>query len=174
VPAQVYPILQAIVDIETEAHEMITDKDGYHIEVKGRHRAGGVVMPPARPLPPTSDLKAAYYRMGSVRKVSRHFRVADWRVAQALYEVGVLKQPLAMRQLAAAQNPHKCESCRFARADRCPYMAADIDGAEAVLVAMGAEYTAREYTYKYVHATRTIRLLTVRGCPRWAEGSVAG
>ena len=43
-----------------------------------------------------------------------------------------------------------------------------------VLVAMGAEYTAREYTYKYVHATRTIRLLTVRGCPRWAEGSVAG
>jgi DNA (cytosine-5)-methyltransferase 1 len=38
VPAQVYPILQAIVDIETEAHEMITDKDGYHIEVRRQGR----------------------------------------------------------------------------------------------------------------------------------------
>lgn len=119
-------------------------------------------MPPARPLPPTADLKAAYYRLGSVRKVSRLYRVTDWRVAQVLYEVGVLKQPLAERQLAAAQNPHKCESCRFARADRCPYMAADCGKLEAVLAAMGARYERREHGF------------FVKGCPRWAEGSVAG
>lgn len=118
-------------------------------------------MPPARPLPQVSDLKAAYYRLGSVRKVSRHFRVTDWRVAQALYEAGILKKPLAERQLAATRE-HKCESCRFARADRCPYMAADSGKLEAVLIHLGARYERREHGF------------FVAECPRWEEGDVAG
>lgn len=117
-------------------------------------------MPPARPLPQVSDLKAAYYRLGSVRKVSRLYRVTDWRVAQALYEAGILKKPLAERQLAATRE-HKCESCRFARADRCPYMAADAGKLEAVLAAMGARFERREHGF------------FVKGCPKHEKGSVA-
>lgn len=120
------------------------------------------------PLPPIAELTAMYAETQSIKAIGQRLHITPDRISRALKKVGV--------EIINPKNAsnHKCFTCRNARADRCKYMAADIDGAEAVLVAMGAEYTAREYTYKYVHATRTIRLLTVRGCPGWREGSVAG
>ena len=67
----------------------------------------------------------------------------------------------------------KCDNCTFARTDRCGFMAASQDKAEAVLIAAGVQYRVKPTKYNYRTYTKTVRLLTVVECPRLEKGSVA-
>lgn len=137
-------------------------------------------MPPIpKKMPPITELKATYYQLRSIHKTARHHGVAEFRVRLALDEAGVSRvNPGEPKEKAPVikLSKHRCESCRFARADLCAFMRASIDRAESVLVAAGCEYKVKALTCKYGPGwayTKTVPVFTVTDCPKWKEGSVA-
>jgi len=110
----------------------------------------------------------AYRQIGNVKKVAKHLHTSQQKVSDTIRAAGLGK---AKNQPNSSKA--QCFECANARADKCAFMRADIDKAEAVLVAMGARYKSRIYSYKYMHGTREVTLLTVLECPKYTMGSVA-
>jgi len=117
----------------------------------------------------TDTIMRLYRETGSIKKTAATLRISRYRVERALDDAGI---PRKKRQ---PKNSSKsiCFTCDNAFAHKCAFMRADIDKAEAVLVAMGARYKSRIYSYKYMHGTREVTLLTVLECPKYTMGSVA-
>ena len=108
----------------------------------------------------------AYRQIGNVKKVAKHLHTSQQKVSDTIRAAGLGK---------AKKQPNSksiCFTCDNAFAHKCAFMRADIDKAEAVLVAMGARYKSRTYSYKYMHGTREVTLLTVLKCPEYYGGGV--
>ena len=110
------------------------------------------------PLPPIEVLKADYYRMGSIRAVSRHHGVTDHRVRMELRGAGV--SILKQRGRPFQNDKHKCMSCSKCRPDRCEYINAPLEDNEAALKRMKVKYSKVQHGY------------LVRKCPQWEKGDV--
>ena len=109
----------------------------------------------------TDTILRLYRETGNIRKTAATLHIARHRVEKALDDAGI---PRKKRQ---PKNSSKsiCFDCNNARPDKCAFMAADVDKAEAVLIAKGARYKRRIYSYKYMRSTRDVTLLTVLDCP---------
>ena len=118
----------------------------------------------------TDTILRLYRETGNIRKTAEILHIARYRVEKALDDAGI---PRKKRQ---PKNSSKtlCFNCANARADRCAFMRADLDKAEAVLIAKGARYKRRIYSYKYMRSTRDVALLTVLDCPDYTEGDIVG
>lgn len=117
----------------------------------------------------TDTILHLYRETGSIRKTADTLHIARYRVEKALDEAGF---PRKKRQPSASKSI--CFDFANARADRCAFMAASTDKAEAVLQETGAEYKSRVYTYSDQRGnTRHVPLLTVLKCPKYREGDIA-
>lgn len=115
----------------------------------------------------TNTILQLYRETGSIKKTAATLRISRYRVERALDEAGIPRkriQPSASKSI--------CFDCANARADRCAFMAASTDKAEAVLREMGARYKSKIYSYSYMHGTRDVTLLTVLKCPKYREGDI--
>jgi len=115
----------------------------------------------------TDTIMRLYRETGSIKKTAATLRISRYRVERALDDAGI---PRKKRQPNASKSI--CFDCNNARPDKCAFMAADIDKAEAVLQETGAEYKSKIYTYSYVRGTRDVTLLTVLKCPEYTEGDI--
>jgi len=115
----------------------------------------------------TAAIIEAYREIGNIKKTAATLRISRYRVERALDDAGI---PRKKRQPNASKSI--CFDCANAYADKCAFMAADVDKAEAVLQETGAEYKSKIYTYSYVRGTRDVTLLTVLKCPEYTEGGV--
>ena len=116
----------------------------------------------------TDTILRLYREIGNIKKTAATLHIARYRVECALDEAGI---PRKKRQPNASKSI--CFECANAYADKCAFMRADIDKAEAVLREMGARYKSKIYTYSYIHSTRDVTLLTVLKCPKYREGDIA-
>ena len=112
----------------------------------------------ANPLPPIEVLKADYYRLGSIRAVSRHHSVTDHRVRVELRGAGV--NILKQRGRPFQNDKHRCMSCAKCRPDRCEYINAPIEDALAALKHMGVKFQKAQHGY------------LVKKCPMWEKGEL--
>ena len=117
----------------------------------------------------TDTILRLYRETGSIKKTAATLRISRYRVERALDDAGI---PRKKRQPNASKSI--CFDCANAYADKCAFMAADVDKAEAVLQETGAEYKSKIYTYSYVRGTRDVTLLTVLKCPKYQEGDIVG
>ena len=108
----------------------------------------------------TAAIIEAYREIGNIKKTAKHLGISQEKVTKLLDAAGYPRKKL---NLTASKT--LCFNCANARADRCAFMAADVDKAEAVLIAKGARYKRRIYSYKYMRSTRDVALLTVLDCP---------
>lgn len=115
----------------------------------------------------TDTIMRLYRETGSIKKTADTLHIARYRVERALDDAGI---PRKKRQPNASKSI--CFDCANARADRCTFMAASTDKAEAVLREMGARYKSKIYSYSYMHGTRDVTLLTVLKCPKYREGDI--
>lgn len=116
----------------------------------------------------TDTILQLYRETGSIKKTAATLRISRYRVERALDEAGFPR-----RKLQPSASKSICFDCANARADRCAFMRADIDKAEAVLQETGAEYKSRIYTYSDQRGnTRHVPLLTVLKCPEYREGDI--
>ena len=110
----------------------------------------------------------AYKEHGNIKKAAKHLGISPQRVTELLDAAGF---PRKRHQFNASKSI--CFDCANARADRCAFMAASTDKAEAVLQETGAEYKSRVYTYSDQRGnTRSVPLLTVLKCPEYREGDI--
>ena len=110
----------------------------------------------------------AYRQIGNIKKTAKHLGISQEKVTKLLDAAGYPRKKLNL----TAASKTLCLKCANARADRCAFMAADVDKAEAVLQETGAEYKSKIYTYSYVRGTRDVTLLTVLKCPEYTEGDI--
>lgn len=116
----------------------------------------------------TDTILRLYRETGNIRKTAEILHIARYRVEKALDDAGIPRK----KRLPKNSSKSICFTCDNAFAHKCAFMRADIDKAEAVLVAMGARYKSRIYSYKYMHGTREVTLLTVLKCPEYYGGGV--
>ena len=117
----------------------------------------------------TDTILRLYRETGNIRKTAATLHIARYRVEKALDDAGI---PRKKRQPCAASKSI-CFDCANARPDKCAFMAADVDKAEAVLQETGAEYKSKIYTYSDGRGnTRSVPLLTVLKCPEYREGDI--
>jgi len=116
----------------------------------------------------TNAAIAAYQEHGNIKKAARHLGISQERTAALLDAAGFPRKRL---QFNAARTI--CFTCKFCRANKCPFMAAVPDKAETALQAMGAEYETRIYVNRDRRGNvRDIPLFTVLRCPKYREGSI--
>lgn len=102
-----------------------------------------------------------YRELGSIRKTAKHLRVSHKKVRQILESFGVeFKQG----------KPHKCDTCRFARADKCEYMNAKSEEIEGVLKEMRVGYEVE--MVRYSNRNGNIPVYTVNNCPKYQKGDL--
>lgn len=102
-----------------------------------------------------------YRELGSIRKTAKHLRVSHKKVRQILENLGVeFKQG----------KPHKCDTCRFARADKCEYMNAKSEEIEGVLKEMRVGYEVE--MVRYSNRNGNIPVYTVNNCPKYQKGDL--
>jgi hypothetical protein len=102
----------------------------------------------------------AYRQIGNVKKVAKHLHTSQQKVSDTIRAAGLGKAKCYHNSSSSI-----CFDCANAYANRCAFMRADLDKAEAVLIAKGARYKRRIYSYKYMRSTRDVALLTVLDCP---------
>ena len=117
----------------------------------------------------TDTILRLYREIGNIKKTAATLHIAQYHVEKALDDAGI---PRKKRQPRAASKSI-CFDCANAFANKCAFMRADIDEAEAVLQAMNARYKSKIYTYRYVRGTRSVPMLTVLKCPEYREGDIA-
>lgn len=115
----------------------------------------------------TDTILRLYRETGSIKKTADTLHIARYRVERALDEAGIPR-----KRIQPNSSKAQCFDCANAYADRCAFMRADIDKAEAVLREMGARYKSKIYSYSYMHGTRDVPLLTVLKCPKYREGDI--
>ena len=117
----------------------------------------------------TDTILRLYRETGSIKKTAATLHISRYRVEKALDDAGI---PRKKRQPRAASKSI-CFDCANARPDKCAFMRADVDKAEAVLQETGAEYKSKIYTYSDQRGnTRGVPLLTVLKCPEYREGDI--
>lgn len=119
----------------------------------------------------TDTILRLYRETGNIRKTAATLHIARHRVEKALDDAGI---PRKKRQ---PKNSSKsiCFDCNNARPDKCAFMAADVDKAEAVLQETGAEYKSRVYVSRDQRGNmKDILLYTVLKCPKYQEGDIVG
>lgn len=117
----------------------------------------------------TDTIMRLYRETGSIKKTAATLRISRYRVERALDDAGI---PRKKRQPNASKSI--CFDCANAYADKCAFMAADVDKAEAVLQETGAEYRAKTVTVGNPKYPKKVRLLTVTKCPKYQEGDIVG
>ena len=117
----------------------------------------------------TNTILQLYREIGNIKKVAKHLGISQEKVTKLLDAAGYPRKKL---NLTASKT--LCFNCANAYAHKCAFMRADIDKAEAVLREMGARYKSKIYSYRYVHGTRDVTLLTVLKCPKYREGDIGG
>ena len=116
----------------------------------------------------TDTILRLYREIGNIKKTAATLHIARYRVEKALDDAGI---PRKKRRPNSSKSI--CFDCANARPDKCAFMAADTDKAEAVLQETGAEYKSKIYTYSYQRGnTRDVPLLTVLKCPEYREGDI--
>lgn len=107
----------------------------------------------------------AYRELGNIKKTAKHLRVSHKKVRQILENLGV-----ELKQGRNSTKPHKCNTCRFARADKCEYMNAKSEEIEGVLKEMGVCYEVEMVRYSY--GNRNMPVYTVNNCPKYQKGDL--
>lgn len=102
-----------------------------------------------------------YRELGSIRKTAKHLRVSHKKVRQILENLGV--------EFKQGKN-HKCDTCRFARADKCEYMNAKSEEIEGVLKEMRVGYEVE--MVRYSNRNGNIPVYTVNNCPKYQKGDL--
>ena len=116
----------------------------------------------------TDTILQLYRKTGSIRKTADTLHIARYRVEKALDDAGI---PRKKRKPNSSKSI--CFDCANAFANKCAFMAADVDKAEAVLQEMGAEYKSKICTYRDGRGnTRSVPILTVLKCPEYREGDI--
>lgn len=113
-----------------------------------------------------TEIVEAYREIGNIKKTAKHLKISQHVVSAVLHEAGLVKTKIQPNSSKA-----QCFSCANAFADRCEFIRAGIDEAEAALQAMGARYKSKICTYRYMRGTRDVTLLTVLKCPKHQPGS---
>lgn len=117
----------------------------------------------------TNTILQLYRETGNIKKTADTLHIARYRVECALDEAGI---PRKKRQPRAASKSI-CFECANAYADKCAFMAADVDKAEAVLIARGARYKGKPTPCTDQRGnTKYTVLLTVLKCPEYREGDI--
>jgi len=106
-----------------------------------------------------------YREFGSIKKTAKHLRVSHKKVRQILENLGV-----EIKQGKNSTKPHKCNTCRFARADKCEYMNAKSEEIEGVLKEMKVGYEVEMVRYSYGNGN--IPVYTVNNCPKYQKGDL--
>lgn len=106
-----------------------------------------------------------YRELGSIKKTAKHLRVSHKKVRQILENLGV-----EIKQGKNSTKPHKCDTCRFARADKCEYMNAKSEEIEGVLKEMKVGYEVEMVRYSYGNGN--IPVYTVNNCPKYQKGDL--
>lgn len=108
-----------------------------------------------------------YRELGSIRKTAKHLRVPHKQVRQILESLGV-----ELKQGKNSTKPHKCDTCRFARADKCEYMNAKSEEIEGVLKEMRVGYKVE--MVRCCYGNGNIPVYTVNNCPKYQKGDLGG
>lgn len=107
----------------------------------------------------------AYREFGSIKKTAEHLRVSREKVRQILENLGV-----EFKQGKNSTKPHKCDTCRFARADKCEYMNAKSKEIEGVLKEMRVGYEVE--MVRCCYGNGNIPVYTVNNCPKYQKGDL--
>jgi len=113
----------------------------------------------------TDTILRLYREIGNIKKTAATLHIARRRVEKALDDAGIPRKKRSSKSI--------CFDCANAFANKCAFMAADVDKAEAVLQETGAEYKSKIYTYRDERGnTRSVPILTVLKCPEYREGDI--
>ena len=113
----------------------------------------------------TDTILQLYRKTGSIRKTADTLHITRRRVEKALDDAGIPRKKRSSKSI--------CFDCANAFANKCAFMAADVDKAEAVLQETGAEYKSKICTCRDERGnTRSVPILTVLKCPEYREGDI--